>query len=118
MNFVDALVYPYRERNWLPKLGFAVIAALVPVAGLFLLKGWELETSARVFRGERPYLASWGRPHTHLFDGLKVAAAEFIYNIPGMILALYALFGGLIFFIGFFNQPDRTLLHFLELYLE
>lgn len=86
MDLFSALTYPFEYKGWPGKLLMAILIAAFPFVGYFLIMGWEYDLSARVLRREPDPLPRWGNLLSRLWQGIKIRAADFIYNIPTFVL--------------------------------
>jgi hypothetical protein len=82
MKFFEALIYPFRDKAWPGKLLLAVLAAAIPVAGYFVIKGWEFEVSVAVRHHDPTPLPRWHNFFQKLGRGALIRVVGFVYNAP------------------------------------
>jgi hypothetical protein len=85
------LTYVFRQKGWLPELALTLIVAAIPLVGFFLIRGWEFEISARVYRGSTRLLPGWGHLSNRLIRGGIIRLTGFVYNLPVYVLLLATL---------------------------
>ncbi len=108
MNFFEALSYPFRQRGWFKQVGPAVLVAMIPIAGFFIIKGWEFEISVRVRHGTPRLLPGWGNLFDKLARGFLIRLAEFLYNIPTFVLLGIGIVLWARLLVRFFSQDMLT----------
>jgi hypothetical protein len=118
MRFFRALFYPFEDRHWPSKLMLTMVLAAIPVAGFFLIKGWEFEISVRVRHGHRDLLPPWNNVMGTFMRGLKIRIAGIIYNIPSYIMIGVVVFLWAELIVRMFNQPSLPIKEFFQLYKE
>ncbi len=110
MKFFEALIYPFRDKAWPGKLLLAVLAAAIPVAGYFVIKGWEFEVSLAVRHHDPTPLPHWHNFFQKLGRGLLIRAVGFVYNLPtyALLAVNVALWAGLFLLL---LDPDASTAH-------
>ncbi len=89
MNFFRALFYPFQQKNWFGELLMALAISAIPVAGYFLIKGWEFEVSRRVRHNAHRLFPGWGDLWGKLFRGVLIRLTGLLYNIPTLLLVAF-----------------------------
>jgi hypothetical protein len=82
MRFFEALIYPFRDEAWPGKLLLAMLAAAIPLAGYFAIKGWEFEVSVAVRHHDPTPLPRWDNFFQKLTRGVLIRVVGFVYNLP------------------------------------
>lgn len=94
MDIGRAFNYPRVDQEWLSKMGWFALWALLVVTSPACV-GYSIECSRRVADGEEECLPSWdGRFGEYWMDGLRYLVAMFAYAIPMYILM------GIMFAVG------------------
>jgi hypothetical protein len=86
MKFFEALIYPFRDEDWLSKLLLAMLVAAIPVVGYFAIKGWEFEVSVAVRHHDPTPLPRWDNFFQKLTRGILIRVVGFVYNLPTYVL--------------------------------
>lgn len=109
MQFLRAITYGFKEHGWPYKLALAVVAAAVPFAGYFIIKGWEYDISVRVRHGSEEKLPGWRDVAAKLGRGLLLRATGILYNFPAIILLVISLWSWIGVFLRYFRLEERSL---------
>ena len=118
MQFWDALLYPFQERNASTRLMTALLVALIPLVGFFALKGWEYEISIRVRHRADELIPPWNDFSVKLRRGIVIQTAGFIYRIPTLILGGISLALWAVLLTNFLRSEVRDFETFTGFYLE
>jgi len=85
MNISKAFTYPFEDKEWLTKVGLAVVITVVPILN-FAAFGWVIEIMRRVGRSDPQPLPSWDDLGKKFMDGLMLFLAGLVYALPIIIL--------------------------------
>ena len=93
MDISRALTFTFDDKEWTSKLGVGALLSFVPVLN-FAWLGYTVQLVRNVEAGQPLPLPSWEDLDKKLIDGLKLAAAMFIYSAPlfAMLFIPMALF--------------------------
>jgi len=96
-EFLNSLNWPFRDKNVSERLIPVLVAALIPVIGIFVLIGWQYSVVRQFARGDSvlPRL----KPLVLLRDGFVISLLAFMLTfIPPLILSVLGVagIGGLI----------------------
>ena len=93
MNILDALKYPFIDRQWFSKLLTATLLAFIPVVGWLILWGYGIRIIRNISR-QRNHLPSWQRFGQDFATGLYVSIGGFIYSLPIVVFLLMTMLVG------------------------
>jgi hypothetical protein len=85
MNIGKAFSYPFEDKDWLSKVGLAVVITLVPILN-FALAGWQVEILRRVERDDPQPIPGWDDLGKKFMDGLMLFLAGLVYALPVILL--------------------------------
>ena len=94
LNVIEALVFPFQDRNWINKLLITLVLVFIPILGWLIIGGYSVRVVRRVLNDESgmPEYDDWGGD---IARGLGVLIGALIYSIPSMILSgISAQMGG------------------------
>jgi len=92
MDINKALKFTMEDKDWVKKLLIAVVISFLSffVIPAFLLGGYGIRIIRQVMNGQWDGLPEWDDWGGLLKDGFFVAAAEFVYTLPFIILIFIA----------------------------
>ncbi|MGF1507588.1 MAG: DUF4013 domain-containing protein [Chloroflexi bacterium] len=108
MKFFPALSYPFQDPDMPRKLGLALLVAALPIAGVFIMKGWEYHISKAVRHNERRPLPGWRDIGEYLKRGFLIRFVGFLYNIPNYITLGISLYLWVRLFVQWWQSGART----------
>ena len=86
IDLVEAIRYPFREERWPVKAGILALLATIPILN-FVVVGYEVEIARRVGLGQTPAMPEWDDLAGHFRQGLRLALARYVYNLPILLVA-------------------------------
>jgi hypothetical protein len=90
VDLKEAMLYPFKDPEWLRKAIVGSIIALLAFPLFFLgipvLFGWGMAIARDVRDGAPPSLPSWSRLTSYFLDGLKPFVATILWLTPGFLL--------------------------------
>ena len=84
MNYIEALTFVFKDKNWIQKVAIGCIFAFFASAGIGLipLLGWSVEIARRIIQQEEETLANWTQIITYIVNGTKIFIVLLIWSIP------------------------------------
>ena len=109
MDYIKPFTFAFEDKDWVKKLGYAAVIALVctllfilPLA-LFVI-GYTFRTARNVIAGQKDPLPEINDIGEMIIDGLKFLVVGIVYALP--ILLLYGILFGIIIFSGSVNEES------------
>lgn len=86
MDIGKAFSYPFEDAEWVKKLLFGALFALIPIAGLIILTGYSVQLIRNVHRGDSQPLPAWDNIGEKFVDGIKVVVVALVYLLPAIVV--------------------------------
>ena len=90
MSVEESLSFPFKDQEWITKLGLGAVISLVPIFNL-AWSGYLVELLRNVMNGETTPLPAWDDLDKKFRDGLVLFAAGLIYILPLLVFLLLPL---------------------------
>lgn len=85
VNFMDALPFPFQDKNWIAKLAITFVMLIIPVFGWLVIAGYSVRVVRSVLTDEDiPEYDDFGGDFVR---GLAVFIGALVFSIPSMILS-------------------------------
>lgn len=86
MSFMEALSFPFQDKNWVTKFAIAIVALFIPILGWLVLAGYGVRVVRNVQNNvnELPEFDDFG---SDLSRGFMAFLGGLIYAIPSIILS-------------------------------
>jgi hypothetical protein len=86
INVMDAILFPFEDRDWITKLAIALVLIFIPVIGWLILLGYGVRVVRYVLTDEEglPEFDDW---EGDLARGLAMAIGTIIYHLPSWIVS-------------------------------
>ncbi len=84
MNYIEALTFVFKDKDWIQKIAIGCIFAFFVSAGIGIIPlfGWSVEIARRVIYQEEETLANWSQIILYIINGTKIFIVLFIWSIP------------------------------------
>lgn len=120
-GYFHPLVYPLSDAGSATQIWWLALINYVPFINLLLLRGFRLELTRRVMRGERPYFPPASQMLTFLLQGALLWTMTALYLVPPLLLmailglrGITAFFGDLLTLAGIaFGLTDASIWAFV-----
>lgn len=108
MDITKALTYISEDKEWLTKLGIAILISLLSflIIPIPLLIGYSVAISRNVKTGVEPPLPAWEDWGGFFRDGLNIIIAQLVYTFPFWLLSCI-VFVSTIGFEGLAQRMDN-----------
>lgn len=109
MDYIKPFTFAFEDKDWVKKLGYAAVIALICTLlfilplGLFVI-GYTFRTARNVIAGKKEPLPEINDIGEMLIDGLKFLVVGIVYALP--ILLLYGILFGIIIASGSINEES------------
>jgi hypothetical protein len=86
INFIDAIRFPFEDRDWVTKIAITLVLLFIPILGWLVIGGYTVRLIRNVLTGEDrlPEYDDWVDDFVR---GLVVFIAGLVYNFPAILLA-------------------------------
>lgn len=91
MNILEALQYPFADKQWKNKLGIATLLMVIPVVGWLALLGYGIRITRRVANDDRR-LPDWQDFGRDANTGIMVAFGGSVYAAPVVVFLCMIIF--------------------------
>lgn len=87
MDIGKAFSFIFEDQEWITKIAIAALVMFIPIIGLFVVLGWQLEVTRRVILNEERPLPSWNDWGGYLSRGFMGFVIAFVYMLPLIVFS-------------------------------
>ncbi len=87
INFIEALQFPFQDRDWIKKIAIAGVLVIIPILGWITLYGYAVRIVRGLLQGSRqlPEFDDFGGDFSR---GLMIFIGGILYSIPSIFLSV------------------------------
>ncbi len=89
-NYLEAIVFPFKQRNWIGKLWWLPLVTFIPPFSFILMRGWRLDLVRRIGRRNPDSLPGLSDIARFFAEGILLYVMTALYLIPLGIFTVIA----------------------------
>ncbi len=94
-NYLEAIVFPFKQKNWLGKMWWLPIVPFFPPFSFFIMRGWRLDLVRRIGKRNPDPLPNFGDIGRFFAEGILLWIMTGIYLLPLAVMLFLTSFSTL-----------------------